>query len=93
MAAFPGAADFAALRRHSLRSAAGLARRAKGAGHLRPDFVVDDLVLVFMANDGIRAASPAARAAASRRFAMLAIQAFHASPEQPPLPPAARLAI
>ena len=92
MTAFPGAADFAALRRHSLSSAAELARRAKEAGYLRPDFVLDDLILVFMANDGIRAASPAARAAASRRFAALAIQAFHASPEHPPLPPAARLA-
>jgi AcrR family transcriptional regulator len=93
MTAFPGAADFAALRQYSLSSAAELARRAKEAGHLRPDFVVDDLVLIFMANDGIRAASPAARAAASRRFAALAIQAFHASPEHPPLPAAGRLAV
>ena len=93
MTAFPGAADFAALRQYSLSSAAELARRAQEAGHLRPDFVVDDLVLIFMANDGIRAASPAARAAASRRFAALAIQAFHASPEHPPLPTAGRLAV
>jgi hypothetical protein len=33
-----------------------------------------------MANDGIHATSPAARVAASRRFAALAIQAFRASP-------------
>jgi hypothetical protein len=31
-----------------------------------------------MANDGIHAISPAARVAASRRFAALAIQAFQA---------------
>jgi AcrR family transcriptional regulator len=93
MTAFPDAVDFAALRRYSLRSAAELARRAKEAGRLRPDFVLDDLILMFMANDGIRAASPAARAAASRRFATLAIQAFHAAPEHSPLPPAGRLAV
>jgi AcrR family transcriptional regulator len=93
MTAYPGAADFAALRRHSLSSAAELARRAKEAGHLRSDFVLDDLILVFMANDGIRAASPAARVAASRRFAALAIQAFQASAEHLPLPTAARLAV
>jgi hypothetical protein len=46
-----------------------------------------------MANDGIRAASPAARAAASRRFAALAIQAFQAPPVHSPLPPAGRLAV
>lgn len=33
-------------------------------------------ILMLMANDGIHATSPAARAAASPRFAALAIQAF-----------------
>ena len=80
MSAFPGAMDFAADREYALRSVAELARRAKEAGRLRPDFVLDDLVLVLMANSGIRAASPAAAVAASRRFAALAIQAFQASP-------------
>jgi hypothetical protein len=70
---------------------AALARRAKDAGDLRPDFVVDDLILILMANRGIRATSPAAAVAASRRFAALAIQALQASPESRPLPPAARL--
>jgi hypothetical protein len=59
---------------------AKLARRAKAAHRLRPDFVLDDLILMLMANDGIHAASPTARVAASRRFAALAIQAFQASP-------------
>ncbi len=57
------------------------------AEHLRPDFALDDLILMLMANDGIRATSPATRVAASRRFAALAIQAFHASPEASPLLP------
>ena len=45
-----------------------------------PDFVLDDLILMLMANSGIHATSPAARVAASRRFAALAIQAFQAAP-------------
>ncbi|MFJ8357729.1 hypothetical protein [Streptomyces sp. NPDC093984] len=45
-----------------------------------------------MANRGIQAASPAARVAASRRFAALVIQAYQTSPTHSPLPPAARLA-
>ncbi|GAA5132815.1 TetR/AcrR family transcriptional regulator [Pseudonocardia adelaidensis] len=92
MSTFPRAMDFAALRASSLDSVAELARRAKDAGRLRPDFVLDDVILVLMANSGIRAASPAARVAASRRFAALAIQAFQASPVASPLPPVARLA-
>jgi AcrR family transcriptional regulator len=92
MSAFPNAMDFAADREYALHSIAGLARRARDAGRLRPDFVLDDLVLMLMANSGIRATSTAAAVAASRRFAALAIQAFRASPQAPPLPPATRLA-
>ncbi|MEV8614589.1 helix-turn-helix domain-containing protein [Amycolatopsis sp. NPDC051373] len=88
---FPRAFDFTTARDSALTSIAELARRAKATGHLRPDFVVDDLVLVLMANNGIHATSPAARVAASRRFAALAIQAFRATPQPSPLPPAARL--
>ncbi|MEV4460406.1 helix-turn-helix domain-containing protein [Microbispora sp. NPDC049633] len=78
MAAFPDATDVAASRRHTLDSLAELARRAKDTGHLRPDFVLDDLILMLMANRGIPATSTAARVTASRRFAALVIQAFHA---------------
>jgi AcrR family transcriptional regulator len=76
--AFPDALDVTAGRDYALNSVATLARRAKEAGRLRPDFVLDDLIIVLMANDGIHAISPAARVAASRRFAALAIQAFQA---------------
>src|ERR1700677_224510 len=92
MSAYPDAMDFAADREYALSSIAGLARRAKDAGRLRADFVLDDLILMFMANSGIRANSPAASVAAARRFAAFVIQAFRASPQAPPLPPAARLA-
>ena len=57
------------------------------AGRLRPRFVLDDQILMIMANDGIHATSSAVRVAASRRFAALAIQAFQAfqaSPEASP---------
>ncbi|WP_169982419.1 TetR/AcrR family transcriptional regulator [Microbispora sp. H10836] len=78
MSAFPGATDVAATRRHTFDSLAELARRAKDTGHLRPDFVLDDLILMLMANRGIAATSTAARVTAARRFAALVIQAFHA---------------
>jgi AcrR family transcriptional regulator len=91
VSAYPNAMDFAADREYALRSIARLARHARDAGHLRPDFVLDDLILVLLANSGIRATSPATTVAASRRFAALAIQAFQAYPETSPLPPVARL--
>ncbi|MFF7154149.1 TetR family transcriptional regulator [Streptomyces sp. NPDC008139] len=91
MSTFPHAVDFDAGREYALKAVAELAARAKSTGRLRPDFVLDDLTLVLMANSGIHAPSPAARVAASRRFAAFAIQAFQASPQHAPLPPAARL--
>ncbi|WP_238013463.1 helix-turn-helix domain-containing protein [Dactylosporangium sp. AC04546] len=76
--AFPHAVDLAAGRERALTLLAELARRAKDTGRLRPDFVLDDLVLVLMANGGLHATSTNARVAASRRFAALAIRAFQA---------------
>jgi AcrR family transcriptional regulator len=75
---FPHATDFAANRTCSLTSAAALIRRAKQTGRLRPDVILDDLILMIMAGAGIHASTPAARIAASRRFAALTIQAFQA---------------
>ncbi|MGW7694613.1 TetR/AcrR family transcriptional regulator [Streptomyces asiaticus] len=91
VSAFPRAIDFAAARQRALGKVAELARRAKAAGKLRPDFVLDDLIMVLMANGGIRTTSPAAAVAASRRFAALLIQGMRAEPVIPPLPPAVRL--
>ncbi len=92
MSAFPHAMDFAAIRTSTLTSTAELTRRAKATGRLRPDVVLDDLILMIMANGGIQASTPAARVAASRRFAALMIQAFEVSPTSSPLPPMPRLA-
>jgi AcrR family transcriptional regulator len=87
----PGAAAFAADRDRTLRLLLRLMRRAKDAGALRADFVLEDVSLALMANEGIRAESPELRVAASRRFAALMIQSFRAEPVRTPLPPAVRL--
>jgi AcrR family transcriptional regulator len=84
MSAFPGAIDSAASRDYALRSVGELTHRAMSTGRLRPDFVLDDLILILMANNGIRGASPATTAAASQRFAALAIKALEAPPETAP---------
>ena len=78
MSTFPGATDVGAGREYTLKTVAELARRAKEAGRLRPDFVLDDLILMLMANGGLHATSTNAQVAASRRFAALAIRAFRA---------------
>lgn len=87
----PQAADFTAERDRTLRLMLELVRRAKETGRLRKDFVLEDISLALMANEGIRAESPEMRAAASRRFAALMIQSFQATPVPAPLPPAVRL--
>ncbi|WP_326824135.1 TetR/AcrR family transcriptional regulator [Streptosporangium sp. NBC_01756] len=87
----PQAVDFAAERDRTLRLLLELVRRAKEAGPLRGDFVLEDISLALMANEGIRAESPELRVAASRRFAALMIQSFRADPGLTPLPPAVRL--
>ncbi|WP_243716117.1 TetR/AcrR family transcriptional regulator [Actinomadura darangshiensis] len=87
----PQTADLAADRDRALRMLLELVRRAKEAGGLRPEIVVEDIALAMMANDGIRAESPEMRAAASRRLAALMIQSFRATPVPSPLPPAVRL--
>jgi AcrR family transcriptional regulator len=87
----PQSVDAAADHDRTLRQLLELVRRAKDAGVLRADFVLQDFSLVLMANEGIRAESPEMRVAASRRFAALMIQSFQANPVLAPLPPAVRL--
>jgi AcrR family transcriptional regulator len=87
----PDAAGFTADRDRTLRLLLTLVRRAKARGDLRADFVLEDIVLALMANDGIRADSPGTKVAASRRFAALMLESFRAKPAAAPLPPAVRL--
>jgi AcrR family transcriptional regulator len=91
LAAFPDAIDFAAERERAMRAVGELARRAKAAGRLRPDFVLADLILMLQAYSGIRADTPAEALAAVRRFAALQIEGFRAVPGAAPLPPPPRL--
>ncbi|WP_405724395.1 TetR/AcrR family transcriptional regulator [Streptomyces sp. NBC_00028] len=94
MTAFPEAMDFAADREQTLRAVGELARRAQETGQLRPGFIVDDLILMLMAHQGLQGTPRAARVTASRRFAAYVIEAFRAAPETgapTPLPPAPRL--
>ena len=86
-----GEAGLAADRARTLGMLAELVDRARRSGQLRSDFVLEDLVLTLMANQGIQAGSPAARLAAARRFAALMIQSFQTSPARAPLPPPVRL--
>lgn len=90
LSSYPGTTDVAAGREYTVKAVAGLAQRAKDAGHLRSDFVLDDLILVLMANKGIHATSTAGQVKASRRFSALMIQALEACPRHAPLPPPAR---
>jgi hypothetical protein len=78
-------------RTEALRAFTDLARRAQGQGELRPDFVVDDLVLVLTANRGVATTSPENRFRAARRFAALMIDGLRSAPTNQPLPPAPRL--
>lgn len=75
----PGAPGVAG-REYTVKAVVGLVRRAEDAGRLRPDFELDDLILVLMANKGIHATSTAAQVMASRRFTALAIKEFEACP-------------
>nr|WP_255644405.1 TetR/AcrR family transcriptional regulator [Actinoplanes polyasparticus] len=92
VSSYPGAVDFAAHRSGMLRALTGLWRRAQQAGALRPDTVVDDLILMIMAGRGLPPGPPTLRAAAARRFAALILDSLRASPTTGPLPPPARVA-
>ena len=91
ISAFPKAVDFAQERTRALRALAELIQHAKDTGDLRRDFVLDDAILLIMANSGIRAASREAAVAASRRFVALQLQSISTHPDGGPLPPAVRL--
>ncbi|GAB2828314.1 TetR/AcrR family transcriptional regulator [Actinocorallia aurea] len=87
----PPSAGLAADRDRALRGMGELLDRAKRAGDLRPDIVLEDVVLTIMANEGIRTDSPDLSAAATRRFASLILRSFHTRPDPAPLPPPTRL--
>lgn len=74
----PLAETFTADRDRSLNKMRELLSRAKKTGELRHDLRLDDVSLMLMANEGIRAETPARRVAATQRFADLMIRSFQA---------------
>ena len=87
VSALPGTSDFGALREHAETTFAELARRAKASGDLRDDFSTSDLMLILLANSGVRAGAGDAAPAASRRLTGYLLQSFRASAADVPLPP------
>lgn len=70
-----------------------LVRRAQDSGRLRPDFAASDLVMLLMANSGLRTAPPEHADVLSRRLVAYLLRAFGTAngPEEEPLPPASSL--
>ncbi|MFJ3491742.1 TetR/AcrR family transcriptional regulator [Leifsonia aquatica] len=91
LSASPSDQSFTVHRTALLQMLADLAARAQATGGLRPDFVIDDLVLVLLTGRALSTTPVDGRTAAARRFAALAIDAFRASDAHRPLPPRARL--
>ncbi|MFQ6230930.1 hypothetical protein [Nocardia sp. NPDC002869] len=69
---------------------ADLAGRAKKAGRLRRDFVIDDLVLVLLTGRGLAAVPPARRETSARRVAALVVDAFRETGTNPDSPRTSR---
>jgi AcrR family transcriptional regulator len=92
---FPTAKAFEAERERATAGFATLIERAKASGHLREDFVHQDLVLVLMANAGVVNGTGDAAPEAWRRLVGYLVEAFAApsSGEAPgplPAPPSER---
>lgn len=83
---FPAAGHLEEQRTRALGGFIELIDRAKATGHLRPDFVSQDLVILLMANAGVIAATAKAAPGSWRRLVGYMIQAFTA-PQPATLPP------
>lgn len=74
----PTAKALEAQRARAYRGLAELVRRAQAQGALRPDFVLEDVVLLLMANAGVVQATRDAAPDAWRRFVALLLDGFRA---------------
>ncbi|KAA0115236.1 TetR/AcrR family transcriptional regulator [Mycolicibacterium sp. P9-22] len=83
----PGAKELQEPRDRAHADFVELIHRAKTSGHLREDFVAEDLMLLLMANAGVVAATNDAAPGSGSRFVAYMLQAF-ASEAAKPLPPA-----
>jgi AcrR family transcriptional regulator len=84
--ALPAAARFEAERDRAYTAIGDLIGRCQSAGELRPDFVLEDLVLLLIANAGVIATVGDAAPELWRRLAGYMVQAFAARNSEP-LPP------
>jgi hypothetical protein len=82
---FPASQALEARRAESYEGFLELIARARATGHLRADFVSEDLVILLMANAGVIAATADAAPDSWRRLIGQMLRAF-ASPDAP-LPP------
>jgi AcrR family transcriptional regulator len=80
--AFPAANALEARRAEAYHSFLELIARAKATGHLRADFVSQDLVILLMANAGVIAATGDAAPGSWRRLVGQMLRAF-AAPDAP----------
>ena len=88
---FPNAATLEAHRRRGHVLSARLIERAKNEGSLRPDFVPQDLVLLFMANDGVAQGVADAAPNAWKRSIRIMLDGLRSDAATPlPPPPTAR---
>jgi AcrR family transcriptional regulator len=81
--AFPHSTEFREFRERGQRGFAELVRRAQAVGALRRDFDPADLPLILQANSGLRAPTPEATTAASRRLVAYLLQSFRAEGAAP----------
>jgi AcrR family transcriptional regulator len=84
---FPATAALDRELRNATAGLNGVVERAKAAGALRADFVMEDLVLLLMANAGVVNATKRHAPRAWERFAAYMLDAFRA-PSRSPLPKA-----
>jgi AcrR family transcriptional regulator len=86
---FPAAKALESRRTEAYNGFLKVIDRAQAAGHLREDFVSQDLVILLMANAGVVAASGSAAPGSWRRLVGHMLRAFAVpGTDIPPLPPA-----
>jgi hypothetical protein len=86
--AFPGSPELRAQRDRVYRGVVDLIEKAKATGHLREDFVAEDIPLVLMANAGVVAATADHAPESSDRLVGYLLQAFTATAAGDLPPPA-----
>jgi AcrR family transcriptional regulator len=86
----PASEDVEQLRTRAHSDVIELIQRAKAAGRLRPDFAIEDLMLVLIANSAIAQITGPDAPDAWRRFVALVLDAFqHTGGQRLPVPPSA----